>query len=74
MLKVKNEIYDIMKNENNYEALLIYAPAGQSTQMIIGANWGSDKRHLCIANPFLQEIITEAEYTFLALCFRISYR
>ncbi|MBU2996391.1 putative DNA modification/repair radical SAM protein [Cellulophaga baltica] len=52
MLKVKNEIIQYKAEKKIIKSTPIYAPAGQSTQMIVGATGESDKDIMYTANHF----------------------
>ena len=52
MLKVKNEIVRYKSEKKIIPSTPKYAPAGQSTQMIVGATGESDKDIMCAATHF----------------------
>ncbi len=55
MLKVKNEIIQYKAEKKIIKSTPIYAPAGQSTQMIVGATGESDKDIMYTANHFYKK-------------------
>ena len=72
MKYLKKEIIEYTEDKKTVKKAPLFAPAGQSTQMVIGATPENDMEILWMANQFYQKDEFENGFTILAMCLLVT--